>query len=193
MAVKHNQINLLPTRWKTPTKLSDLQKRLQLVSLIILGIYVTAAFLILGWLGFLKVRETQIASATEATSAQLAKYRHVEAAQELLKEKAALGVSEFKDKINAGVALDKGARLFADTLQPNQLSVDSKGKFELTGTASGSAGAVSATALVENPQGEGRNLFSQGLATLGEDKQGKITITFNLQFLPNIPTVNLAQ
>lgn len=191
MATKHNQINLLPARWKTSTSLTEVQKKLQSISFVVLGVYIVVVLAILGWLGFLKVRQFQIASDTKNVSGQLAKFRHVEAAQEILESKAGYGLQAFKNKINAGIALNKGTRLFSNTLQLSQLTVDSTGKFGLAGIASGSAGAAAVTGIMEDPQGEGRKLFAKGLAILDRDRQGKITLTFDFQFQPSVPMVDL--
>lgn len=193
MAPKHNQINLLPARWKVPTKLSGVQKRLQFISLIIMGGYIVVVLVIIGWLGFLKFRQKLIADETEKISLQLLKFRHVEAAQTVLESKAAFGFQTFKDKVNPGVALNKGTKLFSNTLQFSQLTADSTGKFSLTGTATSSAGAGTATALIEDPQGEGRKLFSKGLASLARDAQGKVSLTFDFHFIPSVPTVDLTK
>lgn len=193
MAPKHNQINLLPARWKVPTKLSDVQKRLQFISLIVMGAYIAIVLVVIGWLGFLKFRQKLITDETEKVSLQQLKFRHVEAAQAILESKAALGHQTFKNEVNPGIAFNKGAKLFSNTLQFNQLSADSTGKFGLTGTATSSAEAQTATELIEDPQREGRRLFNKGLASLGRDTQGKVSLTFDFHFIPSVPTVDLTK
>ncbi|KKS90376.1 MAG: hypothetical protein UW69_C0002G0019 [Microgenomates group bacterium GW2011_GWA2_44_7] len=191
MAFKQSQINLLPARWKLSTKLTDVQVKLQAISLVIMCIYIAIVLLLLGWLGFLKVRHSQINTSIDNVSSQLSKFRHVEAAQELLKGKAAFGMDNYKNKINSGLAFNKGVRLFSGLLDFSDISGDPTGKFSFSGSTSDSMDSINATKLVEDPDGSGRKLFAKALSVLSRNSQGKITLNFDFVYLPLVPIINI--
>lgn len=184
MAVRHNQINLLPGRWKLPSNVLEFERKLQLISLGVLGVYLIFVIALFGWIGILQVKRSQVMAATQEAAKDLASLRGIEAGQELIKLKSALAVETFKNELNLGAGVIKMQDLVPENVQLTEITTSPQGLLGLNGTAPNAISLGSFLDTIEHPQDRGRKVFQKGTGTLNFSSDGKVQFTLQLGFVP---------
>lgn len=181
MPEKKTEINLLPSKWKLPSRLRVAEKKLRLLSFGILTVYFIVIAGMFAWVGMLAMKTQSIQTQLSGVSSELNKYRAVEAAEELLNQKTSFAMKVAETQTDPVLAVVKALEFVPQSrITVQDINSDSRGKVSVGFIASSSSTLGEIMGNIESTSGVKNSILKIAISDINLQTNGNIQSKLDL-------------